>query len=122
MWHAMRRSCPPHIALMTRNLRCRGNGGKTSGITEFFCLVRRTRVRFKLCVNAPEDLDGLTLVRLKELVILLLGKVTVLEQLVVEQRAEIARLKGLKGPPDIKPSDMDKATEPARLAAQTNHP
>jgi hypothetical protein len=66
-------------------------------------------------VNAPADLDGLTPVQLKELVILLLGKVTVLEQLVVEQREEIARLKGLKGPPDIKPSGMDKATEPTGL-------
>jgi hypothetical protein len=73
-------------------------------------------------VNAPEDLDGLTPVQLKELVLLLLGKVTVLEQLVIEQRAEIARLKGLKGPPDIKPSGMDKATEPAKLGAQKNRP
>jgi hypothetical protein len=71
-------------------------------------------------VNAPEDLDGLTPVQLKELVMLLLGKVTVLEQLVVEQRAEIARLKGLKGPPDIKPSGMDKATEPAKPSWQKN--
>lgn len=71
-------------------------------------------------MNAPEDLDGLTLVQLRELVVMLLEKVTALEQLVVEQRAEIARFKGLKGPPDIKPSGMDKATEPAKPDRQGN--
>jgi hypothetical protein len=73
-------------------------------------------------VTTPQELDGLRPVQLKELVILLLGKVAALEQLVVEQRAEIARLKGLKGPPDIKPSGMDKATEPAKPDRQGNRP
>ena len=84
--------------------------------------MRRARVRFKLCVNAPEDFDVLTPVQLKELVVLLLGKVAALEQMVGEQRAEIARLKGLKGPPDIKPSGMDKATEPAKPDRQDSRP
>jgi hypothetical protein len=53
---------------------------------------------------------------------MLLGKVTALEQVVVEQRAEIARLKGLKGPPDIKPSGMDTGTEPANPGWQRNRP
>jgi len=73
-------------------------------------------------VNGAEDLDSLMPAQLRKLVVMLLAKVTALEQLVVEQRAEIARLKGLKGPPDIKPSGMDTATEPAKPGWQKNRP
>jgi hypothetical protein len=73
-------------------------------------------------VNAAQDPDGLTPAQLQELVILLLGKVAALEQLVKEQQAEIARLKGLKGPPEIKPSGMDKGTEPTKPNRQERHP
>jgi hypothetical protein len=73
-------------------------------------------------VSPPENLDNLSSAQLRELVVMLLGKVSTLEQLVGEQRLEIARLKGLKGPPDIKPSGMDKATEPARPDRAANRP
>jgi len=59
----------------------------------------------------PRNLDDLSPAELKALVLELLAEVAALKQVVAEQRAEIARLKGLKGPPSIKPSGMEKASE-----------
>src|SRR5271170_6691048 len=64
----------------------------------------------------PEEIDGLTPAKLKDLVLKLLEKVAALERTVAAQRDEIARLKGGPGRPNIKPnskpSGMEQATYP----------
>jgi hypothetical protein len=85
-------------------------------------LCRLGEFRFKLCVGPPEDFDSLSPSQLRELVTRLLEKMAGLERRISEQHEEIARLKGLKGRPDIKPSGMDKSTEPSRWGIQGKRP
>jgi len=82
-------------------------------------LLRLDSVRFFADVPPPSNLSDLNRPELEALVIELFGKLGELEKAFSEQREEIARLKRLKGRPDIKPgtpSGMEKATEPTKPA------
>jgi Transposase IS66 family len=72
-------------------------------------------------VSPPADLDELSSAQLRELVAGLFEKMAELERTNAGLREEIARLKGLKGRPDIKPSGMDRATEPANPVKRGRH-
>jgi len=63
-------------------------------------------------VPPPPTLSELTRPGLEALLLELFAEVAALKQTVAAQREEIARLKGLKGRPTIKPSGMDQGTEP----------
>ena len=65
-------------------------------------------------MTAPAEISGLSNAALQQLVLKLLGENTEQKRAIVELREEIARLKGLKGRPDIKPSGMEQGTTPKR--------
>src|SRR4051794_31798004 len=93
------------------------NRGKTPGGAAFFACP--SSMRHDLCGRAAATVfSDLSRPELETLLVELFGKVAALEKIVGEQRAEIARLKGLKSRPAIKPSGMDQATEPVKPADQ----
>ena len=61
--------------------------------------------------ESPKDISGLGLEELKALLVQALEEVPRLKAENAELREEIARLKGLKGRPKLKPSGMEKAAE-----------
>jgi len=73
-------------------------------------------------MSASPDLEDLSPVELKTLVLALLTRVSELERTVTAQRDEIARLKSVPGRPAIKPSGMENATraKPAGEAGQSH--
>ena len=65
-------------------------------------------------VPPPPALSALSRPELEALVVELFAELATLRQTVTELREEVARLKGLKCRPNIKPSGMDKGTEPPK--------
>ncbi len=71
------------------------------------------RLDSTLAMVAPAAIDDLPPEGLKQLIELLVAENAELKRTIVELREEIARLKGLKGRPQIKPnkpSGMDRGT------------
>src|ERR1700739_216161 len=63
-------------------------------------------------MSPPDDLDRLSQAELKSLVVKQWEEMVELQRMVAALRDEIARLKGRPGRPNIKPSGMERGTEP----------
>ena len=63
-------------------------------------------------MSPPEDLDRLSHAELKGLVVKQWEQMVELQRMILALRDEIARLKGGPGRPNLKPSGMERETEP----------
>jgi Transposase IS66 family len=70
----------------------------------------------------PDDLDGLSPAELKDVVVKQWEQIVELERMVAALRDEIARLKGGPGRPNLKPSGMERGTEPPGSSGKRKRP
>src|SRR5712664_3680702 len=70
----------------------------------------------------PSDLDGLSPAELKGLVVKQWEQIVELQRMVAALRDEIARLKGGPGRPNLKPSGMERGTEPPGSSSKQKRP
>lgn len=73
-------------------------------------------------MSPPDDLDRLSHAELKGLVVEQWKQMVELQRLVAALREEIARLKGGPGRPNLKPSGMERGTEPKAPSAGRKRP
>jgi Transposase IS66 family len=73
-------------------------------------------------MSPPDDLDRLSHSELKSLVVKQWEQMVELQRMVAALREEIARLKGGPGRPDLKPSGMERGTEPKPPSGERKPP
>jgi hypothetical protein len=70
----------------------------------------------------PDDLDGLSHAELKGVVVKQWEQIVELQRMVAALRDEITRLKGGPGRPNLKPSGMERGTEPPETSGKGKRP